>query len=468
METATKDTVSLRHELEGGAFTERRAADTAAAILEALANLQAHGLLHGALNPESISITPIGEIKLPRALANLHDGPPLSPRNVSYLSPEQAMGGEGDVRSDVFGVGTMLYEMLAQRRPFSGSSVETAAYAVANFEPARELSISAPMWSVIAKALDKIPDNRFQSYQEFIDALDHAAPSAKQDDDNVQIAPLLQPATVSITTSASKQSGAPALTKPTIPPPRPLIIEEPPLAFPTVTKPPPQVVRVPLQAPYSTPPPVPEQGVPMGAKIFLGVICAIIFMVVVGNLAGNGQSSDQSSSSTYVEPPVVTKPVDNLPQKMSIVVRVHGGAQVSMPTQPGNFKRRIGDYRSDVFSVNRQGAQYVAGSLIDATPDPEQLSSYASAIAKMRGQSIDGSHPITYRGKNGVAVAYHGQFGRNEIKGRVQVFIHAGRVVFFQCQWPVGSEKIFNPDAYFSSIKFVTVKPKSTKGSRRV
>ena len=94
-----------------------------------------------------------------------HTGEVLGTPN--YMSPEQVRGRVLDGRTDLFSTGVMLYEMLTGEKPFNANSVTTIIYKIINEvpPPPRELDASIPsgMSAVIAKAMAKSPDERYQS-----------------------------------------------------------------------------------------------------------------------------------------------------------------------------------------------------------------------------------------------------------------------------------------------------------------
>ncbi len=97
-----------------------------------------------------------------------------------YMSPEQAEGraAEVDIRTDVFAMGTMLYEMLSGRPPFAGESIPTMLYKIVH-QPPPPLrgvcpGIPAEIEVVVHRALEKSPEDRFPSMEEMVVALGEA------------------------------------------------------------------------------------------------------------------------------------------------------------------------------------------------------------------------------------------------------------------------------------------------------
>jgi serine/threonine protein kinase len=156
---------TLREECGGASMNPRRAIDLAIQIADGVADAHSHGIIHGDLRPETIIVTGKGSAKIldfglapwtkggdVRALAaQAPDGVPAESKTIlEYLSPEQAIGSAVDVRTDVFTLGTLTYEMLTGRNPFTGS---TAAQTVMNViqarvPPASELNAAVPRTSI--------------------------------------------------------------------------------------------------------------------------------------------------------------------------------------------------------------------------------------------------------------------------------------------------------------------------------
>ncbi len=94
----------------------------------------------------------------------------------SYMSPEQVSGLEVDRRSDIFSLGTILYEMTTRRRLFRGESdvATIMSISTANIQPPSTRIDNYPpaLEDIVMRALARLPEDRFQTAAEFADALD--------------------------------------------------------------------------------------------------------------------------------------------------------------------------------------------------------------------------------------------------------------------------------------------------------
>src|SRR6266849_2076766 len=130
---------TLRERLDRGAIPPRKAVDYALQIAHGLAAAHDKGIVHRDLKPDNIFITKDGRVKiLDFGLAKLTGAadsvksqtdiptrrvdtdPGKVMGTVGYMSPEQVRGRPADHRSDIFSLGTILYEMLTGRRAFHG------------------------------------------------------------------------------------------------------------------------------------------------------------------------------------------------------------------------------------------------------------------------------------------------------------------------------------------------------------
>jgi serine/threonine-protein kinase len=154
-------------------------------ICEALEYVHSHEVVHRDLKPENIMIDDQGRIKLiDFGIAGSAGSRRLTFANFSktmgtpdYISPEQVKGKRGDVRSDIYALGVMLYEMSTGSVPFSGPN----PFAVMNSRllnnpvPPRELNpeITPQLQEIIYRALEREPKNRYASVRELAWDLQH-------------------------------------------------------------------------------------------------------------------------------------------------------------------------------------------------------------------------------------------------------------------------------------------------------
>ena len=161
---------------------QRAVLDVARAICQALAYAHEQGIVHRDVKPENvlfdklnrplladfgIALTTVAQTRVTR------EGSTLG--SVAYMSPEQARGRPLDGRSDIYSLGVVCYECLVGKLPFSGE--DSMAVALAHVEqPVPHLPPARMHWqSFIDKAMAKKPDERFQTAQEMLAALDTVA-----------------------------------------------------------------------------------------------------------------------------------------------------------------------------------------------------------------------------------------------------------------------------------------------------
>jgi serine/threonine-protein kinase len=173
---------TLRKRITRAGMTLAEALDVAAQIASALAAAHEEGLVHRDVKPENVMLRRDGYVKvLDFGLAKLVErageretwvpshgrtAPGMVIGTVAYMSPEQARGDEVDARSDVFSLGVVLYEMVAGRTPFAGSSSAEILAGILEREPpplARySEDVPAELERIVAKALRKNRDERYQ------------------------------------------------------------------------------------------------------------------------------------------------------------------------------------------------------------------------------------------------------------------------------------------------------------------
>ena len=162
-----------------------RAVRIALGICDALDTMHKHGIVHRDLKPENVMVDEQDRVKLiDFGIAMKEDARRLTYVNMTgalgtpdYVSPEQVKGGRGDQRSDIYALGTMLYEMLTGRVPFTDENALAALNARLQREPTppRELNraISPELEEVLFRALEREPRHRYATASEMAWELEH-------------------------------------------------------------------------------------------------------------------------------------------------------------------------------------------------------------------------------------------------------------------------------------------------------
>jgi serine/threonine protein kinase len=245
--------VSLQDEIDTTVIAPVRALAIVRQLLEALHHAHGAGLIHRDVKPDNIMLTAaggwegggddfvklldfgvaklvdpdaIGEAKLTRAGLEVYGTP-------AYMSPEAAIGEPVDVRSDVYSVGIVLFELLTGRVPFHHDDPVTLMRMHVT-QPAPLLGDVAPdrmfppeLEQLVAQAIDKVPDRRFGSA-------------------------MAMHALVQIVARSLEADGEPTKVAATPAAPAPVVIAPPAANLPTTY---PQASRMPLPAaPPRTPP----------------------------------------------------------------------------------------------------------------------------------------------------------------------------------------------------------------------
>ena len=159
-----------------------RIADIAAQIAEGLAYAHKNGIVHRDIKPanvmllqgDRIKITDFGIAHMSTSSGTLAGTVLGSPR---YMAPEQVVGKPVDGRSDLFALGVLLYEMLTGESPFEGDNINTTMYRIVNESPVPPKTIAPRIPEafdyIVAKALAKHPDARYQNAADMAHDLRH-------------------------------------------------------------------------------------------------------------------------------------------------------------------------------------------------------------------------------------------------------------------------------------------------------
>ena len=154
-------------------------------IAEGLLHCHEHGIIHRDLKPENILITFDGQPKiLDFGLALTKNAIRVTYANLSgtagtpdFMAPEQIEGKRGDNRTDIYALGIIFFELLEGEAPFKGDNhlAVMAQHLNAAIPRLDKLvaGVSPQIAAIVAKCLQRNPDDRYNNLAEFIDELDH-------------------------------------------------------------------------------------------------------------------------------------------------------------------------------------------------------------------------------------------------------------------------------------------------------
>jgi len=172
-----------------------RALDLAIQLCEALIYLHAQNVVHRDLKPENILVLSTGRIKIldfgialdesARRLTWFGLSNPLG--TPDYMAPEQIGGRRGDVRTDVYSVGILLYEMVTGNLPFSSTNQHALMRMKANEEPRPPSyyvpNIAPTVETIILRAIERAPRDRYPSAAALLADLRNPDGVAPRDDE---------------------------------------------------------------------------------------------------------------------------------------------------------------------------------------------------------------------------------------------------------------------------------------------
>lgn len=201
---------TLRQILDAGPIAIPRALDLVRQILAGLEHAHAHGVIHRDIKPDNILVWTDGVREHAQiadfGLAKISEGDQLALSHgvlvgtPNYMSPEQTLGLRADARSDIYAVGVVMFELLAQQKPFRAAKMfdtlrmhrEAPVPAFAEVAPDR--TIPAAIERLVRRALAKNPTLRPASAAAFTSALDLAESDAIADTDEESVIEMLHAA----------------------------------------------------------------------------------------------------------------------------------------------------------------------------------------------------------------------------------------------------------------------------------
>ena len=173
------DGETLRERIDRGPIPEREALALATQLARALSAAHARGIVHRDVKPDNALLVNDGVLKLldfglALTTEQWMSGAVDTGGTVAYMSPERARGERADERSDVWGLGVILFEMLAGVRPFPGNDPEGIIHQTVTVEPDLEAvcpEVRPETVQLVRRALSRDPDARFANGGEVLTSL---------------------------------------------------------------------------------------------------------------------------------------------------------------------------------------------------------------------------------------------------------------------------------------------------------
>jgi len=183
-------------------------------LLDALEFAHEAGVIHRDIKPANVMLDSGGHVKLTDfGVARITDGDGEAEATragamigtPSYMSPEQIQGQAIDRRTDIFSAGVLFYQLLTGKKPFEGTQWVLAKQIVQDDPvwPSSIAQVPPEIDRVVARALAKAPEHRYQSARGFADALKRVAEGKAPEDPDETI-----PLSIPVASAGSKGSEA--------------------------------------------------------------------------------------------------------------------------------------------------------------------------------------------------------------------------------------------------------------------
>lgn len=175
------DGITLKQYMEKrGVVNWKEALHFTKQIAKALAHAHSRGIIHRDIKPQNIMLLKDGTIKVAdfgiAALENEVEDSNEAIGSIHYIAPEQAQGKSPDVRSDIYSLGVVMYEMLTGQKPYTGDSIQEIALKHMSSLPTAPTDIvpdiPAELERITLKAMNCTISKRYQTVNELLDDLD--------------------------------------------------------------------------------------------------------------------------------------------------------------------------------------------------------------------------------------------------------------------------------------------------------
>jgi serine/threonine protein kinase len=203
-----------------GPMPEERAVPIIKEILSAFSYAHQKGIVHRDIKPANIIVTQNDGVKIldfgiARILGDANHNLTKTGTQmgtVFYMSPEQVQGKKVDIRSDIYSLGVTFYQMLTGANPYQGLTTEYEVYSrivKEDLPPPQDIypGIPAYLSAILKKALAKDPEERFQSCDDFLTAINTKETVGSSFSSETVSAPKVSPAAPHLTKGSSSKNG---------------------------------------------------------------------------------------------------------------------------------------------------------------------------------------------------------------------------------------------------------------------